>query len=56
MTQSPPRRIARLAADVWLPLALAPADRDLAERTAHTCPVHQSLHPDIDAPIVFHWP
>ena len=56
MTQHPPRRIARLAADVWMPLALTPAERDVVERTARTCPVHQSLHPEIEAPIVFHWP
>ena len=56
MTQSAPRRIARLATDVWMPQALPPADRDLVERSARTCPVHQSLHPQIDAPIVVHWP
>jgi len=56
MSLHPPRRIAKLAADVWMPLALTPADRDVVERTARTCPVHQSLHPEIDALIVFHWP
>ena len=56
MTQSAPRRIARLATEVWLPLALPPADRELVEQTARNCPVHHGLHPDIDAPIVFHWP
>ena len=25
------------------------------ERIAHACPVHQSLSPDVDLPIVFHW-
>lgn len=56
MTPTPPRRIARLNAEVWLPLALPPADRELVEKTALHCPVHRSLHPDIEAPIVFHWP
>jgi uncharacterized OsmC-like protein len=55
MSQGAPRRIARLFTEVWPPLSLSPADRDLAERTARTCPVHSSLHPEIDAPIVFHW-
>jgi hypothetical protein len=27
----------------------------LLENTARGCPVHRSLHPDIDRPIVFHW-
>jgi putative redox protein len=39
-----------------MPLSLAPADREAVERAAHTCPVHHSLHPDIDAAITFHWP
>jgi len=56
MTPSAPRRIAKLAADVWLPVTLPPADRELVERTACQCPVHHSLRPEIDAPIVFHWP
>jgi len=50
-----PRRIARLATQVWLPVPRS-ADRDgLLERAAHTCPVHQSLHPSIDGPVVIHW-
>jgi len=30
-------------------------DRKKLERAAKTCPVHKSLHPDIDAPINFEW-
>lgn len=56
MTQTPPRRIAKLSAEVWMPLALAGTERELAEKTALHCPVHRSLHPEIDAPIFFHWP
>lgn len=55
MTENP-RRIARLKTNVWMPAAL---DNDLVERlerAARGCPVHHSIHPDIDAPIVFHWP
>ena len=56
MSQTGPRRIASLRSDVWMPLSLAPADREAVERAAHTCPVHHSLHPDIDAAITFLWP
>lgn len=51
-----PRRIARLQTNVWMPIALDQATRQRLERAAHGCPVHHSIHPDIDAPIVFHWP
>lgn len=53
MTETPPRRIARLATQIWLPLGLA---HDPAlENAALSCPVHQSLHLDIEKPVVFHW-
>ena len=53
MTQTPPRRIARLITEVWMPPGLA---RSVAlDNAALTCPVHQSLHIDIEKPVVFHW-
>ncbi len=46
-----PRRIGRLPLTVHLP-ATVPADiRPALERVAYACPVHASLHPDIEAPI-----
>jgi putative redox protein len=55
MTTTGPRRIARLTATVTLPpaLTLAAENRALLEKTAHTCPVHQSLHPDVAVEIRF---
>ena len=29
--------------------------KKLLENTANTCPVHKSLHPDIEAPISIVW-
>lgn len=51
--QMQPRRIARLPVTVTLPGTVPPEMRADLEHVAHTCPVHASLHPDIDAPIEF---
>jgi len=55
MTATPPRRIQRLAVRIHVPHATSPADREKLERAAHTCPVHKSLHPDVQIPIEFTW-
>ena len=55
MSKDAPRRIVRLATRIHLPLPPDHPDRAALERGALTCPVHQSLHPDIDAPVDFHW-
>lgn len=52
MTTPPaPRRIGRLPVLIKLPASVPPDLRERLERAGHTCPVHASLHPDIDAPI-----
>ncbi len=53
MTQTPPRRIARLATEIWMPPTLEKSPA--LENAALTCPVHHSLHPDVEKPVVFHW-
>lgn len=59
MVQQPIRRIGRLPVTVTIPADKATqvdaADRAKLETAARHCPVHQSLHPDIDAPIEFVW-
>ncbi len=55
MTSVPTRRIARLASELFLPLPPSHPQRETLERIAYTCPVHQSLHPDVNAPISFIW-
>jgi uncharacterized OsmC-like protein len=50
-----PRRIGRLPVQVTLPEALTPDQRIRLERAALHCPVHRSLHPEIDAPIAFRY-
>ncbi len=55
MIQKPVRRIGALRTIVRFPanLGLSDEDRKRLETAAHTCPVHQSIHPDIEAPIEF---
>jgi len=55
MTRESPRRIARLAAQIHVPLPPTCPQRELLEKAARGCPVHHSLHPAIDKPICFHW-
>lgn len=55
MSTDSPRRIVRLATQIWMPIAENhPAAKPLVG-AAHACPVHQSLHPSVDKPITFHW-
>jgi putative redox protein len=55
MTTAFPRRIARLAVKIHVPHSLSPENSQKLERAAHTCPVHKSLHPDVQTPIEFTW-
>jgi putative redox protein len=55
MTQTPPRRIASLRTRLTIPLPPDHPKRSLLEQAALTCPVHKSLHPEVDAEIEFVW-
>lgn len=55
MASAPIRRIARLTTQVTISGNLSDEQKQKFEKVALLCPVHQSLHPDIDAPITFHW-
>jgi uncharacterized OsmC-like protein len=55
MSSVAPRRIVRLATTVWLPIAKAEPLASLLEHAAHHCPVHHSLHPEVEKPITLHW-
>ena len=55
MSTSGLRRIARLPVELHVPRTFKDEDRQRLENAAHTCPVHKSLHPDVDAPISFKW-
>ena len=55
MVQEPVRRIGRLTTEIFVPLAAEHPHRAALERVVHSCPVHQSLHPDVEKPVTFHW-
>lgn len=55
MTSTPPRRIQKLNVRIHVPHRLDERDRQKLVNAARTCPVHRSLHPDVQMPIEFVW-
>jgi putative redox protein len=56
MSADVPRRIVRLTTHLWMPFSTSAASVGLLEQAAHVCPVHQSLNPSVEKPVIFHWP
>lgn len=52
---SNPRRISKIQVDIDCPKGATVKVIKILEHTAHTCPVHYSLHPDIEKEIIFNW-
>lgn len=52
---SNPRRISKIEVVMELPSGVDSKSKKILERTANTCPVHYSLHPDIEKIVVFNW-
>jgi putative redox protein len=55
MTAVPTRRIARLTVEIVVPEDLSDEDRRRMRGAALACPVHKSLHPDVQIPVIFYW-
>ncbi|MEK6555457.1 MAG: OsmC family protein [Bdellovibrionota bacterium] len=51
----PPRRVASLNMEVYLPQNLTAEQRTRLEEIANNCPVYRSLHPDVKMPMQFHY-
>ena len=57
MTQTPPRRVARLEINLKMRsnVVLSNEQINKLENTAHKCPVALSLHPDVEQVLTFEW-
>ncbi|MBT6843934.1 MAG: OsmC family protein [Candidatus Melainabacteria bacterium] len=53
MTTDSPRRVSKISVEFHLPATLEQKQRIKLENAAKTCPVHHSLHPDIEQEIEF---
>lgn len=51
-----PRRIAALPLVIEMPGGLSMSQRERLEKVGCHCPVHRSIHPDIETPISFQYP
>ena len=55
MVTSPVRRVGKIAVHMVCATAFESGIQKKLERAALSCPVHHSLHPDIDLEITFAW-
>jgi putative redox protein len=55
MTTELPRRIQKIELNLDIPLSDSHPDRKLIEATARGCPVHHSIHPDIEVVMNWNW-
>jgi uncharacterized OsmC-like protein len=55
MSSDTPRRISRLELDIDMPLPASHPERRMLESSANGCPVHHSLHPDIEVVLDWRW-
>lgn len=53
--EASPRRISKIEVLLKLPKKVSDKEKAILENTARTCPVLQSLHPDIIKEIDFQW-
>jgi putative redox protein len=54
---SDPRRIGKIVVHLFFPdtLNLDEKTKEILERTARTCPVERTLHPDVELDMQFNW-
>lgn len=55
MVTAPTRRIGKLTVEIVVPMKLSEENERRLRAAALTCPVHKSLHPDVQIPVTFYW-
>ncbi|MGB0370648.1 MAG: OsmC family protein [Opitutales bacterium] len=55
MSTERPRRIVALPVRIKMPIPFDEKTAKMMDRAAHTCPVHHSIHPDIEVDVSFTW-
>jgi len=55
MVTAPVRRIGKLTVEITVPMPTTPEQRRRLQDAAMHCPVHQSVHPDIEIPVKFNF-
>ncbi|MCW1883376.1 OsmC family protein [Luteolibacter flavescens] len=55
MSTDTPRRISKLEVDLDMPLPADHPERKMLESAGNGCPVHHSLHPDIEVVLNYRW-
>jgi uncharacterized OsmC-like protein len=55
MSSDLPRRISKISINFEIPLSSNHPKKDLIEDAMLNCPVHHSLHPEIEKHIIFTW-
>jgi len=55
MSDDQPRRVAKLEVAIHMPIPEDHLERKLLQSTVLGCPVHHSIHPDIEVPIKWFW-
>jgi uncharacterized OsmC-like protein len=55
MSEDTPRRIAKLEVEIHMPIPEDHPEKKLLQSTVLGCPVHHSIHPEINVPITWHW-
>jgi putative redox protein len=55
MANSPTRRIKKISVMVHIPFKPSTEHMRELAAAAYTCPVHKSMHPDVEMPIEISW-